>query len=109
MQNVRLVTAGLGEAEARAGLGELLPAQALDVPVSELSGGQRRRVEIVRALLHPSTAVLLDEPFASLDGESHRQAAEFVRWHLSGRTLLVASHAADDAELLGAARLSLLA
>jgi NitT/TauT family transport system permease protein len=106
--NVLLVGAG-GRAgdEVRDLLEELLPREALDRPVRELSGGQRRRVEIVRALAHPSSTVLMDEPFSSLDEQSHRIAAEFVLRHLTGRTLLVASHAPDDAELLAARAVSL--
>ena len=108
-QNVLLVGAG-GRApeQVRTLLGELLPIDALGRPVSELSGGQRRRVEIVRALLHPSAAILLDEPFSSLDEDAHRIAARFVLEHLGGRTLLVASHAPEDEALLDARHLSLV-
>lgn len=101
-QNVLLVSKGsLDDANAGRLLRELLPEELLDRPVSELSGGQRRRVEIVRALAHPSGAVLLDEPFASLDAQSHAEAASFVRRHLEGRPLIVASHDPQDRELLG--------
>ena len=85
---------------------ELLGEDALTHPVSELSGGQRRRVEIVRAMAHPSSAVLMDEPFSSLDEESHRLSAAFVLRHLGGRTMLVASHAPEDVRLLDAQSLS---
>lgn len=102
-QNVLLCSAGaLSAGEARALLAELLPEEALRRPVAELSGGQRRRVELVRALAHPSAAVVLDEPFASLDAASHEAAAAFVLRHLAGRTLLVVSHAPGDVGLLGA-------
>ena len=108
VQNVQLVVGALmGEEEVRGALAKLLPGDALFVPVRQLSGGQRRRVEIARALLCPSAAVLLDEPFASLDAQTHQTAARFVVEHLEGRTLMAASHMAGDAELLGADELRL--
>lgn len=111
VQNVLLVMGSARDEAARARvrslLSELLPEAALDVPVRRLSGGQRRRVEVVRALAAPGDAVLLDEPFSSLDAASHAQAAAFVTRHLDGRALVVASHLPDDMRLLDATSFSL--
>ena len=92
----------LSYSDSQALLLELLPASALDRPVRELSGGMRRRVELARALAVSSDAVLLDEPFSSLDDLTRKNACEFVLRHLQGRTLLVASHDEGIAALLKA-------
>ena len=42
---------------------KLLDKEALDKPCSELSGGMKRRVEIVRAVMAESDIVIMDEPF----------------------------------------------
>ncbi|MBQ6395458.1 MAG: ATP-binding cassette domain-containing protein [Atopobiaceae bacterium] len=88
-------------------LAELLPAEALSGPVSELSGGQRRRVELVRAIAFPSEAVLLDEPFVSLDKEAYENSARFVSRYLDERTLVVATHNDGDAAALAASEVRL--
>ena len=107
VQNIQLVCGAYrSESEIRAALRELLiqdePEAIVDVPVCQLSGGQRRRVELARALLHDSQVVLLDEPFSSLDAKTHKRAAQFVLEHLNGRALLVASHDTKEAQLLDA-------
>ena len=106
VENVELA-ARLPEDGARRLLAELLPADVLDKPVSTLSGGERRRVELVRAMAAGSGVVLLDEPFASLDEDAHARCAQFVLAYQQGRTLLVATHDAGDAALLDADTLHL--
>lgn len=63
-------------------------------------GGQRRRVEIARALLCPGSAVILDEPFTGLDAAARDACAEVVLDLLDGRVLLLATHDAADAQAL---------
>ncbi|MDR2492551.1 MAG: ATP-binding cassette domain-containing protein [Coriobacteriales bacterium] len=108
LDNLQLVAGEGRSREDLAGLlALLLPRDSLDRPVSELSGGQRRRVEICRALAATSGLVLLDEPFAGLDDAARAAAVAFVLAHLDGRTLVIATHDAGDAAALNAAPLSL--
>ncbi len=105
--NVRLVACGTPRETVRAALAELLPGVEPERAVSELSGGQRRRVEIVRAMLCPGAAVLMDEPFTGLDEAARESAIAFIRRQLRGRSLIIATHEADDVSALGAAVLEL--
>lgn len=78
----------------------LVPGVDVHACVAELSGGQRRRVEIARALLCPGGAVILDEPFTGLDTAARDATVEVVLDLLDGRTLLLATHDATDAQAL---------
>ena len=93
--------------EIRAFLSELLPVGALDAPVHELSGGQRRRVELARAFAAPSRLILLDEPFTGLDAETHHQALAFIKRHQGNRMVVLATHDRNDANALEATALTL--
>lgn len=76
----------------RAALLELLPEEAIGRPAETLSGGMARRTALARALLAPSDAVVLDEPFAGLDAETRERALDFTLTHLQGRALVLVSH-----------------
>lgn len=78
----------------------LVPGVDMHARVAELSGGQRRRVEIARALLCPGGAVILDEAFTGLDTAVRDACAEVVLDLLDGRMLLLAAHDAVDAQAL---------
>ena len=70
----------------------------------ELSGGMRRRVAILRALLANFDVLFLDEPFRGLDAGTKAQVMEDTRQRCAGRTVLMVTH--DDAEIaaMGAAQ-----
>ena len=84
------------EARIAGALASLDLAEASGQPVREYSGGMRRRVALARALLFPSPLVLLDEPFKGLDAATRRQAIDFCRPLLAGRTTLLVTHDPED-------------
>lgn len=83
---------------------EILPKECLCRPVSELSGGMKRRVSLVRAMLYqlknPNAVCLLDEPFTGMDEETKDRAIAFIKKYQNGRTLLIATHDEKDCERL---------
>lgn len=83
-------------------LEQLGMGESIFADVKELSGGMKRRVAIVRAVMSPSRVLILDEPFASLDEELKDRTAEYITANLNGRTLVVVSHDEKDAERLNA-------
>lgn len=108
LQNLRFVTGSLyPNARLEQMLTTLLPKDCLNRPVSEFSGGMKRRLCILRALLPPSDLILMDEPFTGLDFETKRKAIHLIKANTADRLLIVATHAAEDAALLNAELINL--
>jgi viologen exporter family transport system ATP-binding protein len=74
----------------------------LDVPVRQLSLGQRMRGDIAAALLHDPQVVYLDEPTIGLDVVSKSRLRDFLRTanRERGITVLLTTHDLDDIERL---------
>ncbi len=83
-------------------LAEILPEDSLKQPVSELSGGMKRRVALARTMWYPSSLLLMDEPFTGLDEETKKTVINYLLGLRKGRTLIVSTHDPDDVGLLGA-------
>ncbi len=89
----RLARARIAEQLDRLGMADCLQAR-----VRTLSGGQRRRVEIARALIHAPRILLLDEPTVGLDIASRRGIVEHVHRLAAedGVAVLWATHLIDE-------------
>ena len=103
MENIRLGKYGATDEEVRAAAKAAncdefvskLP-QGYDTPIGEngarLSGGERHRISIARALLKDAPIVLLDEATASLDVENETKVQAALSRLLAGKTVLVIAH-----------------
>ncbi|MDQ6772585.1 MAG: ABC transporter ATP-binding protein [Candidatus Dormibacteraeota bacterium] len=75
-------------------------AGVLEQRARKLSGGTRRKLEIVRALMHRPRVLFLDEPAAGLDPESRRDLWSYLRGirDREGTTLFLTTHHLEEAE-----------
>lgn len=96
---------GVRSADARRAATALLPRMGLEDRVHDrvktLSGGQARRADLARVLMHTPRILLLDEPTSGLDPAGRRDFWRAVRWLRSshGTTVIVATHLLEEAEI----------
>lgn len=104
--NIRLPHARLRGADLEAFLARertALAATGLPVdsrPVRELSGGQRRRVAILRCVLSDADALLFDEPLKGMDEKTVDQLMDYVAPLLAGKTVFWVTHDPREKDLL---------
>lgn len=80
-------------------LGVVGLSQFADSYPSELSGGMRQRVNVARAYAVEPRILLMDEPYAALDGQTRElmQAWLLQTWDASRKTVLFVTHQIDEA------------
>ena len=71
----------------------------LDRTVGKLSGGQRRRIDVARALLHSPEVLILDEPTTGLDPQTRKQLWNVVNdlRKKTGMTVFLTTHYMEEA------------
>lgn len=84
------------DALAKVGLEALLEGKGLDTWLGEggrqISGGERRRIGIARALLHDAPILLMDEPTEGLDRRTEQQIIKLLLDHAKDKTVLFITH-----------------
>lgn len=110
VENVTMVmpsSSGNNKRKAREALKRLLPEESLDRPASTLSGGMKRRVAIIRALMVPFDMVIMDEPFTGLDEETKQQVITYIKEQSAGKLVLISTHQEEDVQLLNGIKIHL--
>lgn len=69
-------------------------------PVRDLSGGMKRRVAVLRAMLADNELLLMDEPFSGLDETNRMRTLEYIKCQRKGRTLVLVTHNEEDGKVL---------
>lgn len=92
------IGAGTARVRAQGVLTQIALSDRADDKVRDLSGGQMRRVEIARALLHRPRLLILDEPTAGLDIKARADILQHVRMLVKqeGVAVVWATHLVDE-------------
>jgi len=69
-------------------------------PVHKLSGGMKRRLSLIMALIHDPAILFLDEPTLGLDPQSRRAIWEYIRKFKGEKTILLTTHYMEEADQL---------
>ena len=78
-----------------------MTGEALTLPAARLSGGQKRRAALLRAVWAKADTRLFDEPFTGLDPEAVLRAAALLNARCAGAPALLATHDRAAIEALG--------
>ena len=78
-----------------------MTGKALTLPAARLSGGQKRRAALLRAVWAKADTRLFDEPFTGLDPEAVLRAAALLNARCAGAPALLATHDRAAIEALG--------
>ena len=94
--NVRKAHRTASKGRAIEELGLFLSQDEMSIPVSDLSPGKRRIIEIVKAMFVPADFLVFDEPFVDMTDDECRAAIDYILKKRGTRPLLIASRRKPD-------------
>lgn len=101
LANLRLVFGKSRNDELLAALSEIGLDGCENQPVRELSGGMKRRLALLRALLAEYDVLFLDEPFKGLDSCTKARVMQLCRDKTAGKSVMLVTHDKGEADFFG--------
>ena len=101
IKNIRLAAGKISDGQIEETLKKAGIFPCRNKKISALSGGEKRRCAILRALLANYDILLLDEPFTGLDGETKTAMINLVSDSVGDKTMILVTHDERDADSLG--------
>ncbi|MGF0039425.1 ATP-binding cassette domain-containing protein [Peptoniphilaceae bacterium SGI.131] len=99
-ENIKMVYPGIFRESLIEDLRAVELANVIDKPVGQLSGGMKRRVAILRALIFPADIYIFDEAFREIDKKSYENMLKYFKIKMRGKTVIMTSHNEKEVELL---------
>ena len=94
--NIKLVCENISNLEIEKSLELLDLKDCMHKRVRELSGGMKRRIAIIRALLYDFDLLIMDEHFKGLDKETKIKVMDFVISKLENKSAIIITHDMDE-------------
>ena len=100
--NIRIANDNIDDKTIAEHLAAVGLADAASQKVDTLSGGMKRRVALVRAVIAAKDILFLDEPFKGLDEETKQDVMQYLVTHTKGTTVVMVTHDVEETRTLGA-------
>lgn len=98
--NIMIANPGTSRSDVESALSSLGLFSSKDLKADSLSGGMKRRVALLRCLLHTADLYLLDEPFKGLDKDIKKTVMEYTVSVLKNKTVVLITHDNDEKEYM---------
>ncbi len=99
--NIKLVRDDITREEIEENLEKVGLRENYSTPVRELSGGMKRRVALVRAIISGGELLILDEPFKGLDDATRGIVTDYMLTGRKKRTVIMVTHDPEDVKMTG--------